>query len=158
MLFGEALQTLCDEDVDFVVIRGLSATFHGSSQVTYDLDICFSRTAANLRKLAAALAPHHPRLRGIPKGVPFVWDERTLRNGTIFTLQTDLGEIDLLAEVEGLGDFDSVQKHSIMVDAFERRFATLDLPALIRAKRAAGRAKDLSALAELEGLLEAEQE
>ena len=73
----------------------------------------------------------------------------------MFTLQTDIGEIDLLAEVTGLGAFDDVKQHSITVDAFERQILTLDLPALIHAKRATGRAKDLISLAELESLLEA---
>jgi hypothetical protein len=73
-----------------------------------------------------------------------------LRNATVFTLQGDVGEIDLLAEVTGLGTFDDVKRHSMTVDAFERQIATLDLPGLIRAKRATGRDKDLSALAELE--------
>jgi hypothetical protein len=41
------------------------------------------------------------------------------------------------------------------VQAFDREVWTLDLPALIRAKRAAGRTKDLKVLPELEGLLEA---
>jgi hypothetical protein len=78
-----------------------------------------------------------------------------LRNGTVFTLQTDVGEIDLLAEVTGLGAFHDVKQHSITVEAFERQIATLDLRALIHAKRATGRAKDLTTLAELESLLEA---
>jgi hypothetical protein len=42
-----------------------------------------------------------------------------------------------------------------VVDAFERPVAALSLPGLIRAKRAAGREKDLAALVELESLLEA---
>lgn len=138
MQFETAVQTLCDAGVDFVVIGGVSAAFHGSARLTYDLDICYSRASANLRLLAAALAPFHPRPRGFPAGVPFVWDEGTLRNGTVFTLQTDVGEIDLLAEVAGLGAFDDVMKHSITVEAFGRRIATLDLPGLIQAKRAAG--------------------
>jgi hypothetical protein len=64
--------------------------------------------------------------------------------------QSDIDEIDLLAEVTGLGAFDDVRQHSITVGAFERQIATLDLPGLIRAKRATGRDKDLTTLAELE--------
>jgi hypothetical protein len=158
MQFERAVRTLCDAGVDFVVIGGLSAVFHGSVHGTHVLDICYSRAPANLLLLAGALAPFHPRPRGIPAELPFVWDEVTLRNSTVFTLQTDIGEIDLLAEVAGLGAFEDVKKHSIMVEAFDRRIATLDLRGLIRAKRAAGREKDLSALAELESILEAEDE
>jgi hypothetical protein len=57
MQFEMAIRTLCDAGVDFVVIGGLSATFHGSARVTYDLDICYSRDPENERRLAAALAP-----------------------------------------------------------------------------------------------------
>ncbi|MGP0074935.1 MAG: nucleotidyltransferase [Bryobacteraceae bacterium] len=154
MQFEKAVQVLCDAGVDFV-IGGLAATLHGSAQVTYDLEICYSRASTNLRRLTDALAPFHPRPRGFPSGLPFVWDEATLRNGTVFTLQTDIGEIDLLAEVTGLGAFDEVKQLSVTVAAFDRQIATLDLPGLIRAKRATGRAKDLIALAELESLFEA---
>ena len=155
MQFDRAVQALCDSGAEFVVIGGLSATLLGSSRVTYDLDICYSRTAANLRRLTEALAPFHPRPRGFPVGLPFVWDERTLGNGTVFTLQTDIGAIDLLAEVAGLGSFDDVKLHSTIVEAFDRQFPTLDLPGLIQAKRAAGREKDIAALADLESLMEA---
>lgn len=154
MQFEKAIQVLCDADVEFVVIGGLSATLHGSVRVTYDLDICYSRNTVNLRRLVVALAPFHPRPRGFPVGLPFIWDERTLHNGTVFTLQTDIGEIDLLAEVTGLGGFEDVKRHSVTVEVFERQIETLDLPGLIQAKRAAGREKDLSGLPELESLLE----
>lgn len=155
MQFEKAVQALCDARVDFVVIGGLAATLHGSAQVTYDLDICYSRVPGNLHLIVEALAPFHPRPRGLPGELPFVWDEVTLRNGTVFTLQTDIGEIDLLAEVTGLGTFDDVEQHSITVEAFGRQIVTLDLPGLIRTKRATGGQKDLIALAELESLLEA---
>ncbi len=150
-----AVQALVDADVDFVIIGGWSAVLHGCALKTEDLDVCFSRGPENLKRLARVLAPYHPRLRDLPEDVPFVWDEVTLRNGTIFTLRTDLGVIDLLAEVSGLGGFEEVKANSMRVQAFDRDVWTLDLPGLIRAKRAAGRAKDLLHLAELESLLEA---
>jgi hypothetical protein len=134
--FIAAVQALVDEGVDFVIIGGWSAILHGSSSVTNDLDICYSRSPDNLERVVAALTSFHPRLR-------------------VLTLSTDLGAIDLLAEVNGLGGFEEVKADSILVQAFDREVWTLDLPALIRAKRAAGRAKDLQLLPELEGLLEA---
>jgi hypothetical protein len=143
--------------VEFVVIGGLSASFQGSARVTYDLDICYSRSRSNLRRLAAALAPFRPRPRGFPADLPFLWDERTLQNETVFTLETDLGAIDLLAEVAGVGAYAQAKASSVMVDVFDRRVATLNLAALIRSKRAAGRERDLAALPELESLLEAEE-
>ena len=158
MQFARAVQTLCDAGVDFVVIGGVAAILHGSATVTFDLDICYSRSASNLSRLAAALAPFHPRPRGFPPGLPFMWDATTLRNTTILTLQTDMGELDLLAEVAGLGAFEEVKAHSVDVEAFERVIAVLDLRGLIQAKRASNRPKDRSVLPELESLLEASED
>ena len=123
--------------------------------LTFVVEVCYSRSTANLGRLAATLALFHPRPRGFPESLPFVWDETMLRNSTVLTLQTDLGEIDLLAEVAGVGGWDEVKAQSREIDAFERRVSVLGLPALIRSKRAAGRPKDLAAIPELESLLEA---
>ena len=155
MNFFNAVQTLVDGKVEFVIIGGWSAILHGSAYNTNDLDICYSREPKNLERLAKALAPFHPRLRDLPPELPFVWDAATLRNGTVFTRLTDLGAIDLFAEVAGLGGFDEAKRNSVLVHAFDRDVWTLDLPGLIRSKRAAGRSKDLQVLPELEGLLEA---
>ena len=157
MNFIAAVQSFLDAGVDFVIIGGWSAILHGSSYMTNDLDVCFSRGRDNLKALARALAPYHPRLRGIPAELPFVWDDATLRNATVFTLSTDLGDIDLLAEVAGVGDFAAVKAHSIVVDAYGRQVRTLDLRSLIRSKQAAGRVKDLQILPELEALAEAQE-
>jgi hypothetical protein len=157
MKITTAVQALVDAGVDFTIIGGWSAILHGGANVTNDLDICFSRQPGNLKRLAGALAPFHPRLRDLPGDLLFVWDEATLRNGANFTLATDLGGIDLLAEVSGLGGFEEVKASSILVHVFDRDVWTLDLSSLIKAKRAAGREKDLRALPELEGLLEARE-
>ena len=152
-----AVHALVDAGVDFTIIGGWSAILHGSSNVTNDLDVCHSRQPENLKRLAGALAPFHPRLRDLPGDLPFVWDAATLHNGTNFTLSTDLGGIDLLAEVSGLGGFEEVKASSVLVRVFDRDVWTLDLPSLIKAKRAAGREKDMLALPELEGLLGAQE-
>jgi NAD(P)-dependent dehydrogenase (short-subunit alcohol dehydrogenase family) len=157
MQLSAAVRALCDAGVEFVAIGGISASLHGSARVTFDLDICFSRSPQNLRRLAEALAAFHPRPRGFPPERPFVWDERTLNNGTVFTLDTDVGPIDLLAEVAGIGAYADAKARSVTAEAFGRQFATLNLPGLIAAKRAAGRDKDLEAIKELESLLEAQE-
>jgi hypothetical protein len=132
-----------------------SAIMHGSAHLTNDLGLCYSRNPDNLRRLALALAPYHPRPADFPRELPFVWDEGTLHSGTVFTLDTDLGRIDLLAEVAGLGGWDEIRKGCVRLPAFDCEVWTLDLPSLIRAKRAAGRPKDLLVLPELESLLDA---
>ena len=104
MNFVLAVQALTDAGVEFVIIGGWSAIMHGSAHLTSDLDLCYSRNRDNLRRLALALAPFHPRPAGFPRELPFVWDDRTLHGGTVFTLDTYLGRIDLLAEAERRGE------------------------------------------------------
>jgi len=104
-------------------------------------------------RLATALAPHHPYLRGAPPGLPFRLDRATIERGLNFTLTTSLGDVDLLGEMVGGGNYEQVIPHTVTLSVFGRALRVLDLPALIRAKRAAGRPKDLEALAELEVLL-----
>ena len=157
MQLRKAIQTLCDAGVEFVVIGGVAAVHHGSAHVTFDLDICYSQSQPNLRRLASALAPFHPRPRAFPADLPFVWDEVTLRNATVFTLESDLGGIDLLAEVAGVGSYGDALAHSTIVEDFDRRFAMLNLRSLIESKRAANRVKDQLILPELEALLEAQE-
>lgn len=53
----------------------------------------------------------------------------------------------------GGGTFDQLVPHTVELSIFGRAVKVLDLPSLIRAKRAAGRPKDLEAIAELEALL-----
>lgn len=76
----------------------------------------------------------------------------------MFTLTTDLGIVYLLAEVSRIGGYADARAASVVVDAFGRQLCALDLQSLIRAKKAAGRPKDLLILPELEGLLEAAQD
>jgi len=145
---------LADGDVEFVVVGGLAAVVHGSAYVTHDVDVCYGRSATNVERLCEALGPVHPTLRGAPKGLPFRLDPPTVAAGLNFTLDTDLGALDILGEVQGLGAYPGVAEHSETVDLFGRSVRVLTLEALIRAKRAAGRRKDLLLIPELEALLE----
>lgn len=152
------LRLLTQHQVEFVIVGGVAISAHGSSYLTYDLDVAYARTPDNLKRLAAALAPYHPRPRDFPADLPFVWDEQTIKQGTTFTLTTDLGNIDLLGEVAGLGDYERVRGQSVVMNLFDLPCQVLSLDALIVAKRAAGRTKDLLVLPELEALREIAEE
>lgn len=149
-LFG-ALQ---DREVDFIVIGGVAARAHGSARVTQDVDVCYARSAANLERLVLALKPLKPYLRGAPEGLPFEWSVATLRAGLNFTLTTTAGAIDLLGEVTGGGRYEDLESHTIKVRIYDRETLVLDLPWLIKTKRAAGRPRDLEAIAELMAIQE----
>lgn len=80
-----------------------------------------------------------------------------MRFGTNFTLNTTLGQIDLLGEITGGGTYDDLVPHSQMVEVHGTSCLCLDLNRLIKVKRAAGRPKDFEAIAELEAIREERQ-
>jgi len=143
--------------IDFILIGGKAATLHGSARVTFDTDIVYERSKTNLRRIAEFLKPHEPYLRGAPPGLPFKLDVPTLDHGLNFTLTTQLGDLDLLGEVVGGGGYKELLPHTFVVEGFGVKFRCVDLPTLIKLKRAAGRPKDLEVLAELQALLEEQQ-
>jgi predicted nucleotidyltransferase len=98
----------------------------------------------------------HARLRNVPEGIPFILDAETLKRGLNFTFTTDIGDLDLLGEVRGVGNYTEVLSNSITVNLFGYRFHVIDISRLIIAKRAAGRPKDLIALPELEAIQQAQ--
>ncbi len=156
--FKALLRVLSGAQVDFILVGGVAATVHGSARLTLDLDVVYSRHRANLERLALALTPYHPYLRGAPRGLPFRWDAATLARGLNFTLTTDLGDLDLLGEIVGGGSYDDLLPGSITIQVFGVECRCLDLERLIHVKRAAGRPKDLEAIAELETIRDERQE
>jgi predicted nucleotidyltransferase len=149
------LDALSLAGVEFVIVGGVSAVLHGAPVVTQDLGVCYRRTAENVKRLAAALGPLHPKLRGLPDGVPNVVDDRALQMGTNFTLDLDGEDLDLLAEMSGIGGYDDVVGSAVELEVGGRVVKVLSLDRLIATKRAAGRAKDLAMLPLLEATLEA---
>lgn len=152
--FGSLLEALVTSDVEFIIVGGLAATAHGSARLTQDIDVVYARTPKNLERLVSALRPYTPYLRGAPPGLPFAWTAATIRRGLNFTLTTALGDIDLLGEIAGGGGYADLLPHTIRLELFGQACRCLDLPTLVRVKRAAGRPRDLDAIAELEALLE----
>ena len=152
--FAKLLGTLHDARVAYVVVGGLAATIHGSARLTQDVDVSYARSEPNLERIVGALAPLEPYLRGAPPGLPFEWSVATLRAGLNFTLTTTAGALDLLGEITGGGRYEDLLPHTIAIELFGFDVRCLDLDCLIRTKRAAGRPRDLEAIAELEALRE----
>jgi predicted nucleotidyltransferase len=152
--FRRLIETLAEARVQFIVVGGVAATLHGAARATLDLDVVYRRSAENVGRLVRALVPLAPYLRGAPEGLPFVFDVDTVRRGLNFTLDTNLGALDLLGEVTGGGTYDALLPHTEDVDLFGYSCRAVTLDTLIRLKRAAGRPKDNEILAELEALRE----
>jgi hypothetical protein len=152
--FQKIIVALSEGGVDFIIVGGLAATAHGSSRLTQDVDVVYARATENVERLIQSLAPYEPYLRGAPPGLPFEWNSETIDRGLNFTLTTTIGDIDLLGEITGGGRYEDVLDHSVELEFFGHICRCLDLPTLIRVKRAAGRPRDLEVIAELEALAE----
>jgi hypothetical protein len=100
---------LADARCEFVIVGGISAVLHGAPIVTQDLDVCYRRHPDNLTRTAAALEPFQLRLRGLPEGLPDLFDRRSLESGTNYTLVLQDGEeFDLLGEMAAIGGYDAI--------------------------------------------------
>lgn len=152
--FEPIIMSLAKNEVAFVIIGGLAITYYGSAYVTQDFDFCYLRTPENIQRIVNAMSPFNPRLRNFPEGLPFIFDKSALQNGTNFTFDTDIGDIDLLGEVAGAGTYADLAKDCKETEMYGYSVKVISLEALIKAKRAAGRTKDLLVLPELEALQE----
>ncbi|MYI74686.1 MAG: hypothetical protein F4057_05015 [Acidobacteria bacterium] len=152
--FKTIIRVFSEAGIECVIVGGVAATIHGSARLTQDIDFVYARTDANIKRLVTALRPYSPYPRGAPPDLPFTWSVATLKRGLNFTLTSTIGDIDLLGEIVGGGDYRKLLPHTVTVELFGRQCRCLDLPGLIRAKRATGRPRDLDTIAELEALLE----
>ena len=152
MSFASLLQGLTTGGVRFVVVGGVAASAHGSTYLTNDLDICYDTAEDNVARLASLLESWKAYPRGIEAGLPFFMDSRTFRTTPVMTLDTAEGALDVLDRIAGVGGYAEVLVASDPFEAFGTKFRVLNLPTLVRAKRASGRPKDLAQLPELEAL------
>jgi predicted nucleotidyltransferase len=150
----EVARILQEQNVHFIVIGGWAAIVHGNARTTNDVDIVYARDDENIRNVVRALEPYQPYLRGVQPGLPFRWDEKTVKAGLNFTLTTSLGSIDILGEVTGGGTYEELLPYTREVTASGVTCHVVTLEKLIQLKRAAGRPKDLEVIAELQALLE----
>ncbi|HEY7649103.1 MAG TPA: hypothetical protein VID04_08880 [Methylomirabilota bacterium] len=148
--FKALVRALADAGVEFILVGGVAAIAHGSARLTRDVDVVYRRSPDNLGRLVLSLAPYHPYLRGAPPGLPFRWDQATLQRGLNFTLTTDLGSLDLLGEITGGGRYEDLLPGTLRIQIYGVECHCLNLEQLIHVKRAAGRPRDLEAIAELE--------
>ena len=150
----DILSLLAKHDVDFVVVGGYAVAAYGSSFVTQDVDVCCDFSSENLMRLQKALGHTHPVHRMTPKRIPLVLTPDTCKGLKDLYLDTDVGQVDCLGAVLGIGDFEAVKRRSISIEVDDFSCRLIDLDALIEAKKAMGRPRDLAAVQELEAIKE----
>lgn len=148
----QLLKRLLDQRVEFVIIGGYAVMAYGVPLITQDVDIACRLSVENLLRLQAAVADLHPVHRLTPQKLPLQLTRESCAGLKNLYLRTDLGVVDCLGDVLGVGDFDAVLGDSqpVQLGFGECRILTLD--ALIRAKEALGRPRDRQAVVELRAI------
>lgn len=150
--FLNLLQRLIRAGVDFVIVGGFAGVVHGCTYVTQDVDICCDFSAANLISLQKAISDLHPVHRMTPKRKRLKLTEKTCGQFKNLYLDTDIGQLDCLSFVDGLGDYHQVKRASKSIAVENMEIRVLSLEALIKAKKAMNRPRDIEAILQLEAI------
>jgi predicted nucleotidyltransferase len=144
---------LAQHGVEFIVVGGQAEALMGSSRVTYDVDLCYRRTPANLQRLATALGTLKLTLRGAPPELKFRVDAQALALGQNYTFEVD-GEypLDFLGYLEPIGTYEDLLPRTETMSIGGRGTRVIGLDDLIRIKRYLGRPKDRESLLQLEAI------
>ena len=148
---------LAEHRVEFVIVGGFAAVTHGVGLMTKDIDVCTPFTRDNLLRLRDALGELHPLHRMTPQRLPLELNDENIPRLKNLYLQTDLGQLDCLSEIKGVGDFAAVRRQSIEVELPAGPCRILSLDALIRAKEAMGGLKDKLTILQLKAIQERTQ-
>jgi predicted nucleotidyltransferase len=148
--FKTLLSKLSENDFDFILIGGFAASVYGSSYVTHDLDVCAILTPENIEKLRKVLADVHPKHRITSNKPSFLEIPEDLNGINNLYLETDVGVLDLISNVIGIGDFSELSKNAIEIKIFGQNCKLISLDDLIKAKLTLKRPKDILVAQELE--------
>ncbi|MBK6597171.1 MAG: nucleotidyltransferase [Proteobacteria bacterium] len=148
------LQVLRNAEIEFVIVGGFAAMLHGSALLTRDLDVCALLTPENVDKLRHVLREFHPIHRMTPQRLPFLGNPEPGVSLHNLYLQTDLGPLDILSSITGVGDYGRVLETSIEIDLFGERVRVISIDELLKSKEALGREKDRLAAKELRAIIQ----
>jgi hypothetical protein len=148
------IKRLVENEVQFIIIGGFAAVLHGSSVMTEDLDLCVSFKKNNIEHLLKAFKDIHPEHRLIGKTRPVDESAERLSAYKNLYLKTDLGYIDLLSELPGIGEYEEIIEHTIIISLFDMNCRVLDIETLIKAKKGMKRSKDKETIVQLKAIRE----
>jgi hypothetical protein len=147
----ELLRVLIEHEVEFLVLGGVAVYVHGYARLTQDLDILPDPSAANMRRLGAALQ----ELQAVAAGTGGTRLELDLSHpeslavGNYF-LETSLGALDLVNGPRlDLQRYRALDRNAVEVPFGGSRIRVVGKDDLIDMKREAGREKDLRDIAAL---------
>ncbi len=146
------LHRLAKAQIDFVIVGGYAAIIHGCNYVTQDIDICCVFNSDSLLSLQDALTDLHSVHRMTPNRLPLRLTPENVDQFKNLYLDTDLGRLDCLSAIDGLGDFTRVKKASELIEVEGMQLYVLSIDALLQTKRAMNRPRDQEHIRQLEAI------
>jgi hypothetical protein len=148
----DLLTRLVKAQVRFVLIGGYACIVHGGTLTTEDVDVCCDFAPDNLLRLQQALADLNPVHRMTPQRLPLSITSENCQNLKNLYLDTDLGQLDCISAVQGLGDFCQVEQLCQIIEVNQIHLKVLSRDALIQSKKAMDRPRDREAVRQLEAI------
>jgi len=150
MYYEQVFKVFQDQNVAYLIAGGMAVNLHGVPRFTKDLDILVDTTPSNLKRLGAALKQlgYRPRVPVTMEEFlnPVNWPKWKKEKGMIaFTLHrpaVPYEEIDVL--INSPVPYGIARKGRVKLKVGALSVQLISIDDLIRMKRKAGRAQDLS--------------
>lgn len=154
---AELTKRLITGNVEFVLVGGFAAIAHGVLRSTRDVDVCCRFSEENLMRIQKALVDLHPVYR--PRtDLPLELTPQLCASLKNLYLKTDLGILDCIGEIKGVGGFEEVAKHSVELELPIGKCRVIDLETLIIAKEAMDRDHDRITVRDLKEIKKRQQQ
>jgi hypothetical protein len=140
--------------MEFVIVGGFAVLAHGASMMTEDVDVCCPFSERNMNALWSGVRDLHPVHRMTPQRLPFEVTPELCSSLKNLYLATDLGKLDCLGEIPGVGAFEEVHRRSVEIRFESGVCRVLGIDALIDAKLTTNRTLDRMAVLQLKAIKE----
>lgn len=151
--FLKLIERLIKGGVKFVLVGGFAGVVHGCTYVTQDVDICCDFSPDNLLTLQKTLKDLHPVHRMTPQRLKLKLTAENCARFKNLYLDTDIGQIDCIGCVQGLGTYENLKPLSEIRDiGGGLRIRVLTVDSLIKARKAMNRPHDKEAVLQLEAI------
>lgn len=151
----QIIRVLAAHHVQYVLIGATAARLQGFPRLTADADITPSIEAENLVALCQALTELDARIfvDGIPDGLPFEIEARTLSRADIWNLITNAGRLDIIFRPLGTDGYADLLSNSVEFRIENAAVHAASIADIIRCKLASNRVQDRADIPILEALL-----
>jgi predicted nucleotidyltransferase len=149
--FDEILRRLAASEIRFVLVGGLAVNAWGVVRGTRDVDVVVAPDPDNLSRLAemAVAAGGRVQARGaFLSSAPSI--AARIAEGAMVQIQTELGSLDIVQGLPGVPSYEVLRSRARETEILGVTVAVCSLEDLKEMKLAAGRARDLADLEDLD--------